>query len=503
MRLEQLLEASAARAPDRVAISELGGRDITFGGLRDAARAMQAALQAAGVRPGDRVGMFVPKTIPAVATVYGVLGAQAVYVPVDVHGPAARGAFIFQDCQVAALVVHASRWEALLAELPGFEHRGVVMEDLHLLVPRTAPPAAETDALAYILYTSGSTGKPKGVIHTHASALAFVDWCTRELGAGPEDRFTSHAPFHFDLSILDLYLSMKHGARLFLIDADEGKQPGLLAQMVAEHRITVWYSTPTILRMLVEFGKLETFDHRSLRLVLFAGEVFPIKHLQALRALWPHPRYYNLFGPTETNVCHAYALPPPGTEEEVTPIGVVVSDDVARVVDLDDKEVAPGEEGELLVAGGSVMVGYWNLPERNAKCFVEQDGLRFYRTGDMVRVRPDGNYLYVGRRDRMVKRRGYRVELGEIEAALNRHPEISEAAAVAVRGEDGDVQIHAFYSWSGDKPPSMIKLKQFAARELPLYMIPDRFNALDALPMTTSDKIDYQRLQEQATWTST
>lgn len=502
MRLEELLTASAARAPERVAISDLGGRNLTFAGLAEAAGELREALVAAGVRPGDRVGMFVPKTLGAVATVYGILGARAAYVPVDVTGPAARGAFIFQDCQVAALVVHESRKADLMAELPGFEDRGLLQDDLHLLTPPTTPPPATDAELAYILYTSGSTGKPKGVMHTHASALAFVDWCSDALSPSSEDRFTSHAPFHFDLSILDLYVSMKHGARLFLIDSDEGKQPGVLTKLVAKEQITVWYSTPTILRMLVEFGRLETFDHSSLRLVLFAGEVFPIKHLRALRALWPHPRYFNLFGPTETNVCHAYALPASGAED-VTPIGVPASGDVARVVDTADQDVAAGEEGELLVSGGSVMVGYWNLPERNAACFLEQGGLRWYRTGDLVRVREDGNYLYVGRRDRMVKRRGYRVELGEIEAALNRHPEISEAAAVAVRGEDGDVQICAFYTWSGERPPSMIKLKQFAARGLPLYMIPDRLIGLDALPMTASDKIDYQRLQEQAPWTST
>jgi amino acid adenylation domain-containing protein len=364
-----------------------------------------------------------------------------------------------------------------------------------------APATSVPDGLAYILYTSGSTGVPKGVMHSHATALSFVDWCSREFAPHADDKFSSHAPFHFDLSILDLFLAVKHGATIVLIGEDRGKQPLQLSQLIADHRITIWYSTPSILRLLTDFGKLEQHDCSSLRIVLYAGEVYPPKHQRTLRQIWSHPTYYNLYGPTETNVCTYDRIEEvPGDDgTSALPIGRVCSGDRAMVVDVDGRPVSEGEEGELLVAGGSVMLGYWALPEQNARAFhIEADGERWYRTGDLVIDRGGGYYVFLGRRDRMVKRRGYRVELGEIEAALHRHPSVSEAAVVAVPDEESGVLIKAFLNWAGDSSPSTIQLKSFAARNLPGYMVPDRFVVLPSLPKTSTDKVDYQRLKEHS-----
>jgi acyl-coenzyme A synthetase/AMP-(fatty) acid ligase len=233
--------------------------------------------------------------------------------------------------------------------------------------------------------------------------------------------------------------------------------------------------------------------------VLYAGEVFPPRHHRALRKLWPHPTYYNLYGPTETNVCtfDRVAEPPPDDYTGPLPIGSACSGDRLRVVAADGREVVQGEEGELLVTGGSVMLGYWNLPERNAVAFHEDaDGTRWYRTGDVVVEDECGRYLFLGRRDRMVKRRGYRVELGEIEASLLRHAHISEAGAIAVPDPQSGVLIKVFVAWTEATPPSIIELKGIASSRLPAYMIPDRFVVLPALPKTSTDKLDYQKLRE-------
>jgi amino acid adenylation domain-containing protein len=355
---------------------------------------------------------------------------------------------------------------------------------------------APTD-LAYILYTSGSTGRPKGVMLSHENATTFVDWCSETFLPLASDSFSSHAPFHFDLSVLDVHVCFKHGATLVLIPEDLGKDPVRLARLIADERITIWYSAPSILSLLAQFGNLPDLDLSALRHVLFAGEVFPVKHLRTLCELLPARRYFNLYGPTETNVCTFYEVKPPVPPARTTPypIGKTCSHLRSRVVGDADRDVERRQEGELCIAGPGVMQGYWALPDQTAKGFLTApDGSRWYRTGDIVVEDEDGNYIYRGRRDRMIKRRGYRVELGEIEAGLYRHPRVKEAAVVAVQEEDG-VRVAAFLAGHDKGGASLIEMKRFCSQHLPLYMIPDRIVWLEALPKTSTDKVDYQRLK--------
>ncbi len=502
-RLHHLLEQTAARSPDRIALLDAAGGSLRYDELEAQANAVASQLLAAGVQPGDRVGLFAPKSIPLVVALFGILKAKAAYVPVDPSAPVSRAAYIFDNCAVRAVIGDAAL-VARLHDTTEFDLSGRIESTaggaLALLArPPTAKAEATPTDLAYILYTSGSTGRPKGVMHRHASALAFVNWCSDILTPTAADRFSSHAPFHFDLSILDLYVPLKHGASLVLIDEHTGKNPTGLAELIARSGITIWYSTPSILRLLLEFGKLETRDCAQLRIVCFAGEVFPIRQFEALAAVWPKPRLLNLYGPTETNVCTWYEAAATDRVGRATPlpIGTVCAGDHARVVDGDGRPVTRGQEGELLISGGTVMTGYWNQPERNAEAFVtDPDGTRWYRTGDIVTEDADGCFTFNGRRDRMVKRRSYRVELGEIEAALYRHPAVREAAVIATPDADNGVLITAFLSCQNEQRLSVIELKRFSSEQLPLYMVPDRFKLLPDLPKTSTDKLDYQRLKE-------
>jgi amino acid adenylation domain-containing protein len=515
LNLQQYLVESARRFPDRDAVGEAAASPVSYAGLDALSDRLRDRLSRIGVAPGDRVGLFLPKSVDSVAAIFGILKRGAAYVPADPTAPATRAAYILADCGVKAVVVDArlsgALAEALRAE--GASPELLVLDEvgggrgldarLAQLDAEDAAPAVPThasgpDDLAYVLYTSGSTGKPKGVMLSHRNATSFVEWCSDSFSPRTDDCFSSHAPFHFDLSILDLYVPVKHGARLVLIPEDVGKDPSGLAALIAETRITVWYSTPAILAMLAEYGKLETRDYGALRIVLFAGEVFPIVHLRATQEKLPHPAYFNLYGPTETNVCTYHPIPSeiPPDRTEPFPIGRVCSQLEGRVVDADGADVAPGDEGELLIRGPNVMQGYWNLPEQSAAGFLGDDpATRWYRTGDLVVDEGGGVLRYVGRRDRMVKKRGFRIELGEIEACLYRHPDVSGAAAVALQSDEG-VRIVAHLATRDGERISIIALKRFCTEHLPGYMVPDAFRFHESLPKTSTDKIDYQGLEK-------
>lgn len=514
--LAGLLDTSARRFPHKPAVLVPGGAVLTYAQLGTLSDRIRDRLWHDGVRPGDRVGLRLQKSVDAVAAIFGILKAGAGYVPVDAESPATRGAYILNNCQVKAVFTHARLQSQLETELRALGAAPVIhaleeerespltelLDALQASSPATAIATQSRGAndLAYILYTSGSTGNPKGVTLSHGNAASFIDWCSEVFDPSADDRFSSHAPFHFDLSILDIYVSIKHGSTLVLIGEALGKDPARLAATIADERISMWYSTPSILSLLANYGKLSKYDYSALRMVFFAGEVFPIPQYKALLQHWSKPRYFNLYGPTETNVCTWYEVP----KDEAAiatmptfPIGNICPPNLGMVVDEHGATVSMGDPGELLVHGPNVMQGYWNLPEQNARAFhVDAQGRRWYRTGDIVTEEQGLGYRYVSRRDRMVKRRGYRVELGEIEVALMRHPDIREAAAVAVPDTESGVRVCAYVGCQDGKTLTKIALKTHSARNLPPYMIPDTFTVVDKLPRTSTDKIDYQSLKQ-------
>lgn len=513
--LHELFSVAALRYPQHVAVEYPNGGESTYQGLAELSDRVRDRLARMAVEPGDRVGIYLAKSIDAVASILGTLKAGAAYVPVDPNAPPSRNAYILNDCQVKAVIVDARFADALRNEMAslGQPPTAVVLEGAGNGQPLDAglgraemtdpAPGIETvarapDDLAYVLYTSGSTGRPKGVMLTHRNAVSYVNWCSEIFKPRASDRFSSHAPFHFDLSILDIYVTLKHGATLVLISNEIGKNPVRLAQLIAEQRISIWYSTPSILSLLAELGQLINYDYSALRLVLFAGEVFPVKYLRELQRQLAEPRYFNLYGPTETNVCTFYELigKIPEDRIEPLPIGKTCQHLSARVVSADGHDVVSGAEGELCIAGPAVTPGYWKLPEETAKAFlIDESGRHWYLTGDIVREDANGEYVYRGRRDRMVKKRGYRIELNEIEACLYSHPEVHQVAVTALSGDDG-VRIMAFICTRDKERLSIIQLKQFCAQRLPAYMVPDIFSFHETLPTTSTGKIDYQTLKD-------
>lgn len=504
--LHQLLEQSAAKYGGKTAIRGPGEDQITYAGLLERATLLANLLKSKGAQPGDRIGLLSGKCIDKVIGLFGIMMAGCAYVPVDPGAPAGRNAFIFNDCRVSFVLSSVNHLEELSTNMEtdlsviGDENgTSLILTKSNIDQQNDSSKFNKTgSALSYILYTSGSTGKPKGVVFAHQAALKFVTWCCNTFSPTSADIFSSIAPFHFDLSTHDIFVSIACGATLVLIDDKQAKQPATIAEIIATNNITICYTTPSILRLLVQFGKLDQHKCAHLRKVLFAGEVFPVKHLRNIKDCWPGVEFYNLYGPTETNVCTWFKIPDSIADNrtEPFPIGKPCPHYMIQLYETNSDSLASSGEGELCVSGDGIMEGYWNQENKAKEVFFEsENGQLWYRTGDIVILDNEGQLVYKGRKDRMVKRRGYRVELGEIEHALFKHKHVQDAAVIALPDAENGVVIKAYIGWQQGVTPSFINIKQHCMKHLPAYMIPDKIIFMDELPKTSTNKMDYQALK--------
>ncbi len=523
--LHHLLRDGAERVPGAPAVRH-GDDELTYGELDERSSRIAHALLEAGVSRGDRVVLHAPKSVDAVAALYAILKTGAAYVPIEPGSPAPRLADIVGQCEPRCIVTWSEAREKLTPELcrsagvasvlalddhepfADLPVRALSLGEAAAAGSADAPDVAAVDHdLAYILFTSGSTGKPKGVMLSHLNALTFVNWAAETFSFRDEDRLSNHAPFNFDLSVLDLFGAAAAGACVTLVPEGLGMFPTRLTDFIERERITVWYSVPSVLTLLVTRGNLAAHDLGSLRWILFAGEVFPVKYLRELMAALPNPRYANLYGPTETNVITWYEVPPLDPDRtEPIPIGKACANTDCVAVDEEGRLVAgPGQEGLLYARGSTVMKGYFGRPEETAAAFAPNPFAvggeeRLYCTGDWVTLDEEGNYLFLGRRDHMVKTGGYRVELGEIETALFANPAVRDAVAVAVPDDVLGNRIRAFVVADG---VSEQELRAHCASLLPRYMVPEGVELREALPRTATDKIDRPRLVAEVLGTAT
>ncbi|GAA4224451.1 D-alanine--poly(phosphoribitol) ligase [Actinomadura meridiana] len=493
MNLHELLAESARRHPDAVAVHDASG-PTTYRELDALAGRYAAALRHRGVEPGDRVVIWAGKTVHTIAVMQAALQIGAVYVPVAAANPPARVRLIVRDSTPRLVVMGP---DVMGGDVAGGNHdapwdgpRPTTFTELYDAgADPPEPHPTGPDDPAYILYTSGSTGEPKGVCLSSRNALAFVEWAAGELEIGPDDRLSNHAPFNFDLSVFDIYAAFVGGASVHLVPDDMSYAPERLVGFLRERRITVWYSVPSALSlMLRQGGLLDGPPPPDLRACVFAGEAFAVHHVQALRKAWPQVRLLNWYGPTETNVCTSYEV----TEADLArtdplPIGRECSGDTITL-DPDGESLTDGtplnDTGEVVVTGPTVMLGYWGQEPHSGP----------YRTGDLARRDEHGDLHYLGRRDGMVKLRGHRVELGEVEAALAAMDSVAEAAVV-VAGSGTRARLHAFVVPAGGPAPSLLAVKRHCAERLPAYMTVDRVRSVAELPRTPNGKLDRARLR--------
>jgi len=413
---------------------------------------IECLFQANNLKEGSIIILQFDKSFLGLAYLLTCLKLGIIYIPVDVNIPKNK----------LESVINSSNANALIDENYSIKKLNVI-------------PSNVSKNSCCVLYTSGSTGHPKGVIISHENLKVFVGWSSQEFSITDKDIFTSYAPFHFDLSTFDIFTSLKQGAKIWLINKALSTNFKLISKQIEKVNPTIWYTTPTVYKLLNTYGKL--IPDTSPRLALFAGEVFNINELNSLRKIWDKTIFYNLYGPTETNVCTYYKLPSniETNRIEAYPIGKA----------CDYAETTISENGELLVSGKSIMLGYINEILLAEDKFIILDGKKWLKTGDIVEER-NGLIHYLHRNDRMVKHNGFRLELGEIEKELKKHINIIDVACIYT-----DNKIVAIYT--GQKT-STIELKTFCSKHLLKYMIPNHFYHLTELPINSNGKIDYSEL---------
>jgi amino acid adenylation domain-containing protein len=467
-----------------------------------------------GVQRGDRVGVFLDPSLESAISVYGIMSAGAVFVPLDTNAPPARIAYVINDCGIRHIISGKKQSRSLnkvleenisLESVIGIEEKLPVKTVSWEEISRISPSQIVSvrmleDDLAYIMYTSGTTGTPKGIMHSHRSGLAYAKLSRDLYDVGPTDILGNHSPLHFDISTMGYFTMPLAGGTTILVPESHKLFPASLSQMMEKEGLTIWYSVPLALIHLLQRGVLEDRKMDSLRWVLFGGEPFPAKHLRSLMKLWDKAVFSNVYGPAEVNQCTYFHLSEFPQEDAAIPLGQVWKNTEVLIVDDKDSEVVDGETGELLVRTATMMKGYWGKSELTQKAFFKRERFAnvkeiFYRTGDLVGRNKDGQLMFAGRKDRQIKIRGFRIELDEIEFVLLSQSKIIETAVYHLKTEeDSFIEAIVVLSESGGETEESIK--KYLAAKLPAYAVPRRIYFSDKIPRTPAGKIDYKELKK-------
>ena len=492
----EYLEATAKRLPDKIAFADIE-EEISFSELTERARRIGTGLALSGVSRMP-VPVYLGKSAKAAVVFLGAVYAGCFYSMLDQKQPQSRLTSILETLDAKILVTDRKSAEEA-AQFPG--QKILFYEDL-----LETPPDSEllegirerqidTDPL-YVNFTSGSTGVPKGVAVCHRSVIDFIDCFTDIFGITEKDVIGNQAPFDFDVSVKDLYSTLKTGATMQVIPQKYFSIPTELLDFIADRSVTTLIWAVSALTLV---SRLHGFTYRipeKVSRVIFSGEVMPVKHLNIWREALPDAAFYNVYGPTEiTCNCTWYHVDRTFEADEVIPIGKPFPNERVFLLDEDGREVTlPGAEGEICVAGTALALGYYRNAEATAAAFV-QNPLNpcipetIYRTGDLGRYLENGDLCYIGRKDFQIKHMGHRIELGEIEQAMNAVPEVGSACCLFLKE-----RITAFYTGDITKKELAARLKE----RIPDYMVPNRFRQMEQLPMNKNGKIDRRALSLEA-----
>ncbi|QCQ93711.1 non-ribosomal peptide synthetase [Rhodococcus sp. SGAir0479] len=497
-----LLEAQAEGSPDVVAVT-IEGASLTYAQLHARANRLAHALIERGVRPESKVAIALPRSLELMVALLAVGKAGGAYVPLDTGYPAERLAYMLADADPVCVLTST----AIAPQLPRGAAEMIDIDRLDL-----APYPAERPEVVlsphhpmYVIYTSGSTGRPKGVVVPHAGVVNRLLWMQTFRPILESDRVLQKTPSSFDVSVPEFFGPLMVGATLVLARPDGHRDPGYLAEVIVDERITRAHFVPSMLELFLAEPAARACT--GLRVVAASGEALPLPVVRRFAEILPGATLDNLYGPTEASVevsfaADVQALPATAT---AVPIGLPVSHTGLYVLDPYLQPVADGGTGELYLAGPQLARGYLGRPAVTADRFVADpfgaSGTRMYRTGDLVRRDDDGNVAYLGRSDDQVKLRGFRIELGEIESRLASHPDVTRAVAVVREDVPGHRQLVGYLVADADLDTDAVRAH--VARSLPEFMVPTVLTVVAALPLGPSGKLDRRALPAPVSGTPT
>ncbi len=525
MRLQDYVLRAADKRPSATALVD-GEQTVSYEVLEQRSNQLARLLLEGGCRPGDRIGLLLPKSADAVIGMLAALKAGGLYVPVDPESPASRVEKILlaAECRYimagdASIKLLDKLMPMMAAEIrPGLIWMASDAPDGLDIPPKftkadatalASEPLAEAlqagGGPAHLLFTSGSTGQPKGVIVTHANVIAFVDWAKAYFGIDETDRVSCHSPLHFDLSTFDLYGAFAAGAEVHLVPAKLNLFPKGLIGFMRDRRLTQWFSVPSVLTYLTRFDAVNDGDFPEMKRLIWCGEVFPTPALITWMEKLPHVAFTNLYGPTEATIASSYYTMPsvPEGPKASVPIGKACAGEAMLILDESLKPVPKGETGDLYIAGVGVTDGYWRDEAKTEAAFRPHGTSaavadttpsvangRIYRTGDLGYVGEDDQIHFVGRADSQIKSRGHRIELGEIETALSGLTEIGQVAVVAIEIDFGSYNICCAFAPADGHDPSPNEIKTRLAALVPRYMLPVLWQKMSTMPSNANGKID-------------
>lgn len=496
----EYLERSAERFPDKIALRD-ENEQLTYSEY--AAQAKSIATYLAGNEiQGQRnrpVAVIIDRNIRSIVAFIGIVYSGNFYVPIDNTMPAERVQLIYDTLEPVAVLDGRSDTgkpvEGAIV-LDEIIDKGNVDEKL-LAEIRTN--ALDTDPL-YGIFTSGSTGVPKGVVICHRSVVDMVEAFTDTFGFDAEMIHGNQAPFDFDVSVKDIYNSMKNGATVVVVPKKLFMLPKLLLEFLCEYEINTLIWAVSALRIVSDFKALDAIEQKpNIRYIMFSGEVMPVKALNYWIDNIPEPMYVNLYGPTEiTCNCTYFVVSGKQDEWKALPIGKAFPNTRILLLDEERKHILTKQDevGELCVAGTGLALGYWNNREKTEDAFIQNPDItqyesRIYATGDMAYYNGNGDLVFASRRDFQIKHMGHRIELGEIEVALNAIPFIETSCCLY---DEKRGKIVCFYQSASEDTRAIVKL---LGEKLPKYMWPNIFKRYDKLPMNKNSKIDRVKLREE------